>query len=54
MSEEMKVFTLPNLQQYDPLIKEYFRDMVKQVTMTNVVYHEEDQILEFTESVYSE
>ena len=39
-----------NLKQYDPLVKAWFEEKLNSVPLMDIVYHEENRILEFVET----
>ena len=50
MSEEIKYVGKPALVQYDTDIKNWFQEKIDSVPMMDLVYHEDERILEFVES----
>lgn len=51
MSEENKYVGKPALVQYDTGIKSWFQEQIDSVPMMDLIYHEDERILEFVESV---
>lgn len=50
MSEEKKYVADTTLTQYDTSIKGWFIEKIDSVPMMDLVYHEDERILEFVES----
>lgn len=50
MSEENKYVADTTLTHYDTNIKSWFQEQIDSVPMMDLIYHEDERILEFVES----